>query len=200
MATDAAPASEDFVFPREYSFPPFFTRQPNVATHHAQLTKWNALVLAYARHHRIFRLSISSAADSELFHNRRINRRLQLPDIRELLDFMRKEGRTEYATPQQQSSSSGAGGSSSTGGDGDVVFIYWRTPSEWAQVIESFVENTAQKGSVLTLYELAEGESTRSTELHGIDNEVLLKALNVLVKKGKAQIFGHDDSQGVKFF
>lgn len=37
-------------------------------------------------------------------------------------------------------------------------------------------------------------------DLHGIDNEVLLKALNVLVKKGKAQIFGQEDSLGVKFF
>lgn len=37
-------------------------------------------------------------------------------------------------------------------------------------------------------------------ELHGMDSEVLLKALNVLVKRGKAQIFGSEDSLGVKFF
>lgn len=37
-------------------------------------------------------------------------------------------------------------------------------------------------------------------ELHGIDTQVLLKALNVLVKRGKAQIFGQEDSLGVKFF
>ena len=36
--------------------------------------------------------------------------------------------------------------------------------------------------------------------LHGMDSEVLLKALNILVKRGKAQIFGQDDSPGVKFF
>lgn len=33
-----------------------------------------------------------------------------------------------------------------------------------------------------------------------MDSEVLLKALNVLAKRGKAQIFGQDDSLGVKFF
>jgi ESCRT-II complex subunit VPS25 len=33
-----------------------------------------------------------------------------------------------------------------------------------------------------------------------MDNEVLLEALNVLVKRGKAQIFGSEDSLGVKFF
>ena len=38
------------------------------------------------------------------------------------------------------------------------------------------------------------------SEFHGMDQEVLLKALNVLVKKGKAQIFGQGESQGVKFF
>lgn len=33
-----------------------------------------------------------------------------------------------------------------------------------------------------------------------MDTDVLLKALNVLVKRSKAQIFGQDDSLGVKFF
>lgn len=40
----------------------------------------------------------------------------------------------------------------------------------------------------------------RLLELHGIDTDVLLKALNILVKRGKAQIFGQEESQGVKFF
>lgn len=33
-----------------------------------------------------------------------------------------------------------------------------------------------------------------------MDNDVLMKALNILVKRGKAQIFGAEDSLGVKFF
>lgn len=37
-------------------------------------------------------------------------------------------------------------------------------------------------------------------EFHGMDNGVLMKALNILVKRGKAQIFGSEDSLGVKFF
>ncbi len=83
--------------------------------------------------------------------------------------------------------------------------------------MESWVEETAQKGSVLTLYELTEGDGTRGTgeffsflkgkkgvltgvEFHGLDPDLLQKALSVLVKRGKAQIFGQEDSQGVKFF
>jgi ESCRT-II complex subunit VPS25 len=39
-----------------------------------------------------------------------------------------------------------------------------------------------------------------ATEFHGLDTELLQKALGILVKRGKAQIFGQEDSQGVKFF
>lgn len=201
MAT-ATTADTSFVFPREYHFPAFFTRQTNLTTLHAQRTKWSDLILSYARHHRIFRLSLSEAADSDLFVNRRLDRRLQFDDIRDVVVFMHKDGRVEYV-----------GG----GTTGDVVLVYWRKPDEWAELIENYVDETGQKGSVLTIYELVEGDGTKGTgrltrdelvqshrspsaDIHGMDQDVLIKALNVLVKRGKAQIFGQDDSLGVKFF
>ncbi|KFA61978.1 hypothetical protein S40285_07592 [Stachybotrys chlorohalonatus IBT 40285] len=208
-------ADGGFRFPREYHFPAFFTRQTNLTTLHAQLTKWSGLVLAYARHHRLFKLQLSAAADSDLFRNRRLDRRLAAADIREVIDFMRKDGRAEYvpggsATGATSSLSSsavaavagggGGGGASQGPAAGDVVYIYWRTPAEWAAVVEAYVEETAHKGSVLTVYELTDGEGTRGTEIHGMDSQVLMKALNILVKRGKAQIFGQEDSLGVKFF
>lgn len=220
-----------FNFPREYSFPPFFTRQTNLNTHHAQLTKWSDLILSYCRHHRIFKLSLSAAvpvatttstsmtssaptststfgfpiygeADAapastagartaeDLFHNKTLNKRLSLADAREVIEFMRKDGRAEYVSA----------GASSTGAPSDLVWIYWRTPEEWASLVEAWVEETGQKGVVLTLYELIEGDHARDAEFHGLDQELLLKALNILSKRGKAQIFGQEDSQGVKFF
>ncbi|OLN85293.1 Vacuolar protein-sorting-associated protein 25 [Colletotrichum chlorophyti] len=218
MATTTSP----FPFPREYSFPPFFTRQTNLTTHHAQLVKWSDLILAYSRHNRIFKLSLgaaiptapasslphplpnntstspanepttfsaatatpsAAAAPEELFHNKTLNKRLSLADAREVLEFMRKDGRAE---PLPAST--------------DVFWIYWRTPDEWAAAIEGWIDETAQKGVVLTLYELTEGEGTRGTEFHGLDPDLLQKALQILVKRGKAQIFGQEDSQGVKFF
>lgn len=155
---------EPFSFPWEYSFPPFFTRQTNLATHHAQLVKWSSLILSYCRHHRIYKLSLSPSSSSmnpsssppssteqqpapgadELFHNRRLDKRLSIADIKETIDFMRKDGRADYV--------GGAGG--------DVVWIYWRTPEEWATLVEEWVDGTAQKGTVLTLYELTEGDAT----------------------------------------
>ncbi|KAI1025728.1 hypothetical protein LB503_006998 [Fusarium chuoi] len=172
----ATTTESSFTFPREYHFPAFFTRQTNLTTLHAQHNKWSDLILAYARHNRIFRLSLSEAADSDLFVNRTLDRRLQFDDI---------HGRVEYV-----------GGKST----GDVVFLYWRKPEEWAEFVENYVEETGQKGSVLTVYELVEGDGTKGNDIHGMDTDVLLKALNILVKRNKAQIFGQDDSLGVKFF
>lgn len=150
-----------FDFPREYHFPAFFTRQTNLTTHHAQLTKWASLVLSYAKHHRLFRLTLSSAADSELFHNRTINRRLQAPDIRELFGFMVKEKQAEFVAGEQPSSSGVAQGEL-----GGVVLLYWRTVDEWAGIVEHYVDSTAQKGSVLTLYEITDGDATLGTGRH----------------------------------
>ncbi|RGP80912.1 hypothetical protein FLONG3_962 [Fusarium longipes] len=183
--SNTADSSTSFKFPREYHFPAFFTRQTNLTTLHAQRNKWADIILAYARHNRIFRLSLSEAADSDLFVNRKLDRRLQFDDIRDVVSFMHTDGRVEYV----------GGGTS-----GDVVFVYWRKPEEWAELVENYIEESGQKGSVLTVYELVEGDGTKGNDIHGMDTDVLLKALNVLVKRNKAQIFGQDDSLGVKFF
>jgi ESCRT-II complex subunit VPS25 len=186
-------STTSFPFPREYSFPPFFTRQTNLTTHHAQLVKWAALVLAYCRHYRIFKLALSGTGTvattttsittaggdqqqqqrdtTELFHNRRINRRLSLADIREVINFLRKDGRAEYVNGggggggDDGGGGGGIGGGWETGGagvggGGDLVWIYWRTPEEWAALVEAWVEATGQRGSVMTLYELVEGDAT----------------------------------------
>ncbi|KAH8170389.1 ESCRT-II complex subunit domain-containing protein [Sarocladium implicatum] len=188
-------ATTPFTFPPEHNFPPFFTPQPNTTTHHAQLLKWSSLLLAYTRHHRIFRLSLVDL-DTPLFHNKSIDRRLSQKDVKELALFMQKDGKVEFV----RGGGGGGGGGGQAKSEGDVVFVYWRTLEEWAQVVEGWVDETGQKGGVLTVYELTQGDATRGTELHGLDTEILLKALNILVKRGKAQIFGEAESQGVKFF
>ncbi|EGO54588.1 hypothetical protein NEUTE1DRAFT_148884 [Neurospora tetrasperma FGSC 2508] len=199
--------NDTFPFPREFFFPPFFTRQTNLTTHHAQLTKWSSLLLAYCRHHRLFRLSLNP--DAIPFHNPRINRRLAPGDIRGVVGFLRKDGRAEYVLPLGQAkkdgtmttTARGGGGGGGEAGEGGEAFIYWRTPEEWGSLIEAWVEETGQRGSVLTVYELREGEGTRGTEIWGMDGDVLVKALGTVVKRGKAQIFqSGEDSLGVKFF
>lgn len=126
----------------------------------------------------------------------------------------------------------------------EVAYIWWKGVEEWAELVAGWVEGTGQKGVVLTLYEITEGEGTlgqgifphtplllpphlqtTSTaipgscdgergwegwwaqpwltdfpDFHGLDPDILLKALAVLVKRGKAQVFGSEGGEGVKFF
>ena len=37
-------------------------------------------------------------------------------------------------------------------------------------------------------------------DFHGMDAELFHRSLALLVKRGKAQVFGSEDQQGVKFF
>ena len=176
----------EFVFPKTYSFPPFFTAQPNTLTRASQLRRWSSLIQAYCRHHRLFKLSLVDALESPLFHNSTLKKRLGAKDAKEVIGYMASnegEERAEWIGP-----------------DKAMAWIWWRKPEEWASLLEHWVEDTGQKGTVLTLYELIEGEATQKQEFHGLDMEVLQKSLNILVKKGKAQVFGGEDQQGVKFF
>ena len=85
-------------------------------------------------------------------------------------------------------------------GEKSVCWVFWRRVEEWGELIREWVEETGQKGVVLTLYELVEGEATEGQEFYGLDMEILQKSLATVVKKGKAQVFGTEDQMGVKFF
>lgn len=126
----------------------------------------------------------------------------------------------------------------------EVAYIWWKGVEEWAELVAGWVEETGQKGVVLTLYEITEGEGTLAQgifphtphslpssahpiyrlrgqrtrgmrwvegvvgtpwltdfpDFHGLDPDILQKALAVLVKRGKAQVFGSEGGEGVKFF
>jgi ESCRT-II complex subunit VPS25 len=145
----ATPATS-FTFPPHYSFPPFFTRQPNPITRSSQYTSWSTFIQSYCRHNRIFVLTLIDALDSPLFHNKALGRKLSLQDARDIVDWMAsKEGgeRTEWI---------GAG----KGKTSEKCWVYWRRPEEWAGVVEAWIDGTGQKNSVLTLYELTEGDAT----------------------------------------
>ncbi|KIW52803.1 hypothetical protein PV05_08423 [Exophiala xenobiotica] len=186
VASQQEAKSSSFEFPKSYNFPPFFSPQPTALTRQAQLKKWSILIQRYCKHHRIFKLTIIDALETPLFHNATLKKRLSLRDAKAAIDYMAsKDGgeRAEWLGPEKSE-----------------AWIWWRKPDEWATVIATWVEETGQKGTVLTLYELVQGETTEKQEFYGLDMEVLRKSLNTLVKKGKAQVFGTEDQQGVKFF
>ena len=67
-------------------------------------------------------------------------------------------------------------------------------------MLYGWVDETGQKGAVLTVYELREGDAVMNKDWRDMDEGMLRKVLNVLVKRGKAQIFGQEENAGVKFF
>ncbi|CAO2650372.1 Nn.00g016640.m01.CDS01 [Neocucurbitaria sp. VM-36] len=195
-------STTDFQFPPHYFFPPFFTLQPVSSTRSSQLLSWSSLIQSYCRHNRIFSLSLIDALNTPLFNNAKLSRRLSLRDAKAILSWMASpEGgnRAEFiGTSAKKGGKSGAG----AGGEeeGGRVWIYWRRPDEWAAALEEWVERTGQKGTVLTLYEIVEGDASRREEFYGMDMDLLQKSLGVCVKRGKAQVFGGEGSEGVKFF
>lgn len=183
--------TEPFSFGPHYSFPPFFTKQPNPLTRSSQYQSWSSLILAYCRHYKIFSLSLADALDTPLFYNQALNRRLSVNDARDLLDWMASsEGgeRVEWI---------GSAGKGKGSGNLDRCWVFWRRPEEWASLIENWVDSTGQKGTVLTLYEIIENQGQ---EWYGMEIELFQKSLATSVKRGKAQVFGEEGSLAAKFF
>lgn len=195
VETSASPAG--FQFPPHYSFPPFFNLQPVLATRTSQLQSWSILIQSYCRHNRIYTLTLIDALSTPLFSNSQLGRKLSLRDARAVIQWMTTpEGgnRAEWVSTGNKKSGR------EDGGEAGKCWIFWRRPEEWASAIEEWVDRTGQKGTVLTLYEITESDATKREEFYGMDNELLSRSLGICVKRGKAQIFGAEGSEGVKFF
>lgn len=70
---------EKFQWPWQYSFPPFFTIQPNSDTRQKQLEAWCALVLNYHKSQKLYILDVGEAYDKPLFFNQKINSKALIP-------------------------------------------------------------------------------------------------------------------------
>ncbi|KAK3069233.1 hypothetical protein LTR53_012590 [Teratosphaeriaceae sp. CCFEE 6253] len=189
-ASTATQPSTTFALPTYTTFPPFYTLQPNLTTRTRQLELWSTLVTSYSAHHRLFKLSLSSPP-ADLFSNASIHRSLKAADIRLVLDHMAKPengSRVEWIL------------ASTRGEQASSCYVLWKSVGEWADAVYGWVDETGQKGAVLTVYELREGEGVGGREWEGMDEGLLRKVLNTLVKRGKAQVFGQEESAGVKFF
>ncbi|KAK5137427.1 hypothetical protein LTR08_009005 [Meristemomyces frigidus] len=184
-----SPASPTFAFPSYTTFPPFYTLQPNLTTRARQLDLWSALITSYCAHHRLFRLALS-APPADLFAHAPLGRALKPADVRAVLDHMAQPAHG----PRVEWIAANKGEPSST------CWVYWKSLAEWADAVYAWVDATGQKGSVLTVYELREGDAVSGAAWRDMDEALLRKVLGVLVKRGKAQVFGVEESSGVKFF
>eukprot|EP00842_Homolaphlyctis_polyrhiza_P002932 jgi/Hompol1/363/HPOL_005293-RA len=184
MASQASQASS-FVFPEIYGFPPFFTQQPNLDTWAKQRQQWCDLILSYAAHHRIYILDINQVAGkAEPFINPTLQRSLPRDTLRLVLEHL--VGSMQCAEWESK--------------EHDRCLLFWRKPEEWAALISKWVFDTGRNGTVCTTYEIVHGDDSMDEPFHEIPDQILKKALDVLVKQGKAQLFSSNDGNtGVKF-
>lgn len=170
----------DFAYPWEYNFPPFFTIQPNLETRKAQLESWRSLILDYCQHHNIHQLHLRDCLNKPPFHNESINRRLTPESLKIIIDSLVEKKFAEWLNKES-------------------CLVYSRPPSQWAKIISDYVKEKSIQNTVLTFYEILEGDSTEGREFHRLDETIFLKALKILEKEGKAVIIEMDGHRGVKF-
>eukprot|EP01147_Barroeca_monosierra_P010003 gene10004-2177_t len=160
--------------------------QPNEETRTKQLEAWQQLVVAYAQTNQIDRLVVSESTSMELFNNKSINRALDSAGIITVLDHLNETGHAEWKNSAKEECA-----------------LYWRSPREWGDIIYKWAVDTGHTDAVCTFFELLEGDTGEGQEFQRMDRHVFQRALEVLQKEGKAEVFSaddDDDSSGVKFF
>lgn len=178
--------SNSFNYPWEYNFPPFFTIQPNLETRKAQLEAWRSLILDYCQSQNIHQLHLRDWLNKPPFCNDTIDRRLSLDSLKLIINSLVEKKFAEWV-----------GGSA--GKEKESCLIYARPPDQWAKIIYDYIKERSLNNSILTFYELLEGESTQGREFHQLDEIIFLKALKILEKQGKAAVIEMDGNKGVKF-
>ena len=177
---------DDTDLPPLYQFPPFFTRQPNAETLQAQTSQWAQLILDSFKSRRRFQCQVTTEECSRPpFRNARIDRALKPAYLREVLDHMVASGTAEWLDGKTK----------------DRCLILWRKPEEWADVLYRHVDSSGAQGSVLTVFELTSGERSGAQELKDLDPALVKRAVDVLHRRGKAQMMrdGSGQELGIKF-
>ncbi|XP_076088284.1 vacuolar protein-sorting-associated protein 25-like [Mytilus galloprovincialis] len=171
-------------WPWQYNFPPFFTIQPNSDTRKKQLEAWCSLILNYHKQKKSYSIDVTEILNSQLCHNKEIDRKLSLDGLYTVLDELCRTGHLEWKDPKTKKQ----------------CLVMWRTPEEWGNLIYSWIISKSMTNTVCTFYELTNGEESEGTEFHGLEKWLLLRAIKTLEAQRKAEIMMFDDSEGVKFF
>ena len=124
-----------FEYPEFYSFPPFFTMQPVLATREKQLGLWRELILKY---HTDMKIKVMRVHDCPLWMNEEIGRELSRDDIKDVMDDFVKSGHGEWDDPETQTR----------------CRILWRKPEQLASDIYAWADANGYIGSICTVYEL----------------------------------------------
>eukprot|EP00457_Paulinella_chromatophora_P012918 gb/GEZN01013171.1/.p1 GENE.gb/GEZN01013171.1/~~gb/GEZN01013171.1/.p1 ORF type:complete len:186 (+),score=28.55 gb/GEZN01013171.1/:127-684(+) len=174
----------EFTFPEFYSFPPFWTLQPVLATRAKQADMWVQFVINYTKHHKKSEINLHEDLKTPLFSNPELKRTLSLDTARWVLDVLCQAG---YGTWQDEKHTR--------------CGVSWRKFDEWGNAIYKWAQTSGLVGSICTLYEIQAGDVAAGTEFFGLPLEVLLTALRILEKEGRCTLVPGDNlsETGVKF-
>lgn len=182
-------------WPWQYNFPPFFTLQPNEDTKKKQLDAWSDLILNYCKLKRIFLLDIAENQNSELFSNKKIDRKCSPELINSIIDYLVRSGKAEWVSPAETSPKN-----KSTTSNSKSCFILWHTIDEWAKIIYDYVNRNALQNTVCTFYELTESDDVKREEFFNINKQLFVKCLTNLQQQRRAELINLNGEMGVKFF
>jgi len=175
-----------FAFPELYSWPPFFTRQRHEETLAKQKEEWGRLIRGWCAHSKAPMLTVAEASKTALFTNAALGRALSVADACFFLDDLVVQGYGEWQD-----------------GGKERCLVFLKKPEEWADIVQELVDSSGLSGSVVTVYEMLQGDLAVGTLLKEMDQPTLLMALRVLEMRGKAQVIveeGEDLADaGVKF-
>ncbi|CAM9345686.1 unnamed protein product [Ascophyllum nodosum] len=170
-----------FEKPAFYTFPPFFTLQPVLATREKQIRLWCDMVLRWHHSRKEYAFAWK---DWPLWENASIGRKLGEEGATAVVQELIRTGHAEW---------SDAGKS--------MVILMWHSADEIAAKLFDFVRKHDMIGSVFTVYELHQGDEVSGTDFFGMDEGLFRKALAVLEDEGRAVIFqgATSEEDGVKF-
>ena len=179
--------TNEFNFPWQFNFPPFFTIQPNLETRKIQLETWSTLIIDYCCFKKIASLNLGKMINEPIFFNKKIDRQLTNESLQVILDFMQAKGTIEWMNKERTD-----------------CFIYWKTAEEWSSIIHNWAKETGQLNTTLTFYEILEEDMNSNQPFYKMDLKLFIKILNHLNSQAKAEIIGDPDSPdlsaGVKFY
>ncbi|XP_033126326.1 vacuolar protein-sorting-associated protein 25-like [Anneissia japonica] len=173
----------NFEWPWQYNFPPFFTLQPNLETRKKQVDGWCDLVLLFAQHHKLYQLDVKESSSNPPFSNPQINRKLPLEGVYTVLEELRTRGNIEWTDKGKSR-----------------CLVMWRTPAEWGNLMYTWALKNGLLNTVCTLFEITQGDDSKSEDFHGIEDWLLKRSLELLQKDRKAELISFDGNEGVKFF
>lgn len=148
-----------YTYPPIFSFPPFFTPQPNALTLAHQLSLWTALVLSWARWHRVFELRAEDVGGADVWENKPLKRKAGRDFQRSImqalvqggqslsliLSFARRRGiltlhphLSPFSAPGQATSLPPLPPKNSKDPP-TAILLYWVKPEEWAAQIYDWV-------------------------------------------------------------